>query len=638
MRRSGQVTVFLGMILLCMCALLCTVVESARMAGARWHLRMAAGSALDSVMAGYHRELWESYRLLLREFGTEEDLEEEFLQYFSTYFEGGGWYPGNSRRASVRQAARITEEGGRFLEQEILDYMKYGIWTMEFSPGETGDLKERLKEAQAVGKTAEIYSGHGREAVRLEEALEELDGCLMEQKELKDKGIQALDEGNGGEFQKIGKELIAELEKTPRLVEKYGKRADELAEKLQESRRRFDEEAKEMGGDARNLLEQEIAQYQSYISKEGERRREIENETAVAEENRILTEAVMEEAEEVEDYIENWEGDDEDEELDEEALWRPVRNHFEKFREERVVCPHGIEDKEKKDILDDLKDLIDKGVLALVVPEGKNVSEKQLQDGALPSFTSRQDGGAENMDGLSVTDRLLVNEYCGKFFRSFLDEGERPMAYELEYLATGKTTDRSNLAEVAEEIFLIREGLNLLHILSDSQKRQEAQQLAALIVGAAGLGPLVWVMAFLIMSLWAAAEAVSDLRILLEGGKVPLWKSGGDWKMSLDNMMDLGKTGQGERKEDGGRGLSYTGYVKLLLFIENREALYYRIMDMIQINIKEKQEDFLMADCAWGVDIQAEICGKHVFLIPGIVENPLGNREYLMSVRVKRSY
>ena len=108
--------------------------------------------------------------------------------------------------------------------------------------------------------------------------------------------------------------------------------------------------------------------------------------------------------------------------------------------------------------------------------------------------------------------------------------------------------------------------------------------------------------------------------------------------MSLDNMMDLGKTGQGERKEDGGRGLSYTGYVKLLLFIENREALYYRIMDMIQINIKEKQEDFLMADCAWGVDIQAEICGKHVFLIPGIVENPLGNREYVMSVRVKRSY
>ena len=246
MRRSGQVTVFLGMILLCMCALLCTVVESARMAGARWHLRIAAGSALDSVMAGYHRELWESYRLLLREFGSEEDLEEEFLQSFSTYFEGGGWYPGNNRRASVRQAARITEEGGRFLEQEILDYMKYGIWTMEFSPGETGDLKERLKEAQAVGKTAEIYSGHGREAVRLEEALEELDSCLMEQKELKDKGIQALDEGNGGEFQKIGKELIAELEKTPRLVETYGKRADELAEKLQESRRRFDEEAKEI--------------------------------------------------------------------------------------------------------------------------------------------------------------------------------------------------------------------------------------------------------------------------------------------------------------------------------------------------------------------------------------------------------
>ena len=76
-----------------------------------------------------------------------------------------------------------VDEGGSFLEEEILDYMKFGIWTMELSPEETGDLKERLKEAQAVGRTAEIYSAHTREAVKVEEALENLDSCLMKQKE-----------------------------------------------------------------------------------------------------------------------------------------------------------------------------------------------------------------------------------------------------------------------------------------------------------------------------------------------------------------------------------------------------------------------------------------------------------------------
>lgn len=638
MRRSGQVTVFLAMILLCMSALLCTVVESARMTGARWHLRMAAGSALDSVMAGYHRELWDSYRLLLREFGAQEALEDEFLQYFETYFDQGGWYAGTSPQASLKDTARITDEGGRFLEQEILDYMKYGIWTMELSPGETGDLKEQLKEAQAVGRVSEIYSGHGKEAIKLEEALEELDYCLMRQKELKTAGIQALGEGDGEGFQRVGRELIQELDQAPRLVETYERRADDLEKKLEESQKRFQGEAEDMGEEAKRLLEDEISQYRSYISKDGERRREIENEAVIAKDNKLLTETVMEEAEEVQEYIDNWEGDDEEDQLDEEALWRPVKRHFEGFREGRIICPHGVEDQEKKGILENLKGMIDKGVLALVIPEGKELSEKKIQDNSLPSFTCKTDGGSQDIDGITIMDRLLINEYCGKFFRSFLDEEDRPVMYELEYLAVGKTADSGNLAETAEEIFLIREGLNLLHILSDSEKRQEARQLASLIVGVTGLGPLIWVMAFFIMGLWAAAEAVSDLRILMKGGKVPLWKSKEDWRMSLENMMQLGKTGEGEDKEDRGRGLSYTGYIKLLLFIENRKDLYYRIMDMIQVNIKEKQEDFLMEDCAWGVDIEAKICGKHIFLIPGIVENPLGQREYPMTVQVKKSY
>lgn len=37
---------------------------------------------------------------------------------------------------------------------------------------------------------------------------------------------------------------------------------------------------------------------------------------------------IIREAEDVMDYIDSWEPDDEDDELDEEALWAPVRSHF----------------------------------------------------------------------------------------------------------------------------------------------------------------------------------------------------------------------------------------------------------------------------------------------------------------------
>ena len=45
------------------CALLCGLAESVRTAGARCYLRMAADSAVDSLMAQYHRELWDRYRI-----------------------------------------------------------------------------------------------------------------------------------------------------------------------------------------------------------------------------------------------------------------------------------------------------------------------------------------------------------------------------------------------------------------------------------------------------------------------------------------------------------------------------------------------------------------------------------------------
>ena len=55
MRKSGQITVFLSLVMLCVCSLVCGLVESARTAGAGWYLKMAADSAMDSVFSGYHR-------------------------------------------------------------------------------------------------------------------------------------------------------------------------------------------------------------------------------------------------------------------------------------------------------------------------------------------------------------------------------------------------------------------------------------------------------------------------------------------------------------------------------------------------------------------------------------------------------
>ena len=67
---GGQITVFVSIILMLLFAFLCVLMESARTAGARWYLQMAASSAMDSVFSQYHRELWDRYRLLFAEYET----------------------------------------------------------------------------------------------------------------------------------------------------------------------------------------------------------------------------------------------------------------------------------------------------------------------------------------------------------------------------------------------------------------------------------------------------------------------------------------------------------------------------------------------------------------------------------------
>ena len=46
--------------------------------------------------------------------------------------------------------------------------------------------------------------------------------------------------------------------------------------------------------------------------------------------------------------------------------------------------------------------------------------------------------------------------------------------------------------------------------------------------------PLTAVVTFFVMGVWALAEAMADARSLLDGGKVPLMKTGSDWKLSLE--------------------------------------------------------------------------------------------------------
>ncbi len=278
------------------------------------------------------------------------------------------------------------------------------------------------------------------------------------------------------------------------------------------------------------------------------------------------------------------------------------------------------------------------GLLRFVIPEGAAVSEGRIDMTEAPSETVTWSAGARMV---SLPDHLMVNEYCGEFFRCFLTDTRLSpgAAYEVEYLIAGKILDEENLSGAVARLLAVREGLNLLHILSDSQKRSEARNLAVLITGAAGMTPLVLLTAFFVMSVWALGEAVMDIRGLLEGKKVPVLKAGEDWALDLDGLLSMGSRGD-VQSGGGDRGLGYLSWLKILLLMEDTVMQEYRMMDIIQMNIRREQGGFRMRRGVYQVKITSRICGKLVFYSLGFEDKISGGLPHIYwnDVEAERVY
>ena len=185
----------------------------------------------------------------------------------------------------------------------------------------------------------------------------------------------------------------------------------------------------------------------------------------------------------------------------------------------------------------------------------------------------------------------------------------------------------------ASRLLVIREGLNMIHILSDSKKRQEAQNLAFLITGVAGLTPLVFLTTFFIMSIWALGESLMDVRGLLAGKKVVIWKSAKNWTLTLDSLVTMGREGQ-IGTGGGDEGFSYVSWLKLLLLMDEIVSQEYRMMDLIQMNICRKQSSFRMRRGTYQIRLKNHLIGKHVFFSLGLMERQTGNKDHTYPIEV----
>jgi len=604
LKKSGSVTIFVCLIFICISALICGLLESARTSGARLYLQTAGDSAIDSLFSRYHRALWDNYKILALESESDENISELMLSYMQPYIENSGMYRIQNPQIKLNKKISLSDNGGMYLEQEIIDYMSLGVFESVFD-GSPDDLWKDIEDAMSMEKITTDYGLGSKEAIEVEKALKRLSENIEKQEEIRSKMKSAVSAQNISEIKKLCKDLKSTLKKVPDLIKKYEKKADSMSEKIREIENKNADNISKLSESNREYIDGEISKFKEYVDKDSERRIEI---SALA----GLSESMISEVEELESDIESLQEmmeaeDDEEQDYDIGEAWNNLGSGIDALTVMRLNFKYGIADEEKEEKLKQVKELISDGIFSLVIPENREVSNKSINRLSLPSNAIT--GG---YSGRNLAQRLLVNEYMGTYFADFTDDIDTPLSYELEYILNGDTSDRINLENAILKILAIREGLNYMHIISDASKMQSAQELATVISGVLCLPQITLLIKFLIIAVWALVESAIDIKCLLSGGKVPIIKTKDDWKADLDTIFEVLEN-RSLGNNDSERGINYEGYLKMLLYIEDPVKRNFRMMDIMQLDIGVSQNDFLMKDMIYGIDANISCGARRVF-------------------------
>ena len=294
-------------------------------------------------------------------------------------------------------------------------------------------------------------------------------------------------------------------------------------------------------------------------------------------------------------------------------------SHFENLMREE-----NRELTEENNPLQNVKKLKQTPVLTLIVPEEMKVSEKNIDQGSLLSDREKNRGYgdfSEEERDTGALSTLIFGEYLQEFFTAAADEISeesrmkktkkkerlRALDYELEYLCAGKTSDRENLESVAKKLLGLRFGVNYAFLQGSASKQAEAHALAVTLCTLSAMPQLEGAVEQVLLLSWAYGESVVDVRMLLKGHRIVTVKSEETWQLSLAGLMKLEKHGTVNDGENSSKGMSYRDYLRILLFLEKKEKVGMRALDLIEQNLRSQYGfDFFKADyCISKIQIES---------------------------------
>lgn len=229
------------------------------------------------------------------------------------------------------------------------------------------------------------------------------------------------------------------------------------------------------------------------------------------------------------------------------------------------------------------------GVLNLVIDDIESISTTKVSLDQYISRRSCMQGTGICEEAVRVSggpnDMLFLAylfEKCGYYGE---EKENSLLKYQIEYLIAGEDTDWQNLEQVAKRLLRWREVANVLYILSDSAKIAEAETMALALTAVMLCPELAEPVKYTILFAWAYVESLQDVKTLLQGGRVPIYKTAADWKTGINSIKNV--KGSLTNTSDNGRGLHYKEYLEVMLFLANDHDRTFRAMDLMEMDIRK---------------------------------------------------
>lgn len=417
--KRGEITVFLSLITVLCLSLFLALLESARTTGARLYLEMAANSSMSSVMSQYNRNLWDMYHLLFLECESEAAVKQSFDAYLSFYTERENLYPMKRMNTEILNVGYMSDSGGKLLEKEILNYMKYQLPDMAADMDVVEEAAKEASKADDFKILFEVCRDVGSKTRKLEKSRKRVEQCLEDLPE--------------------NKETFSEL------LQAYEREVNKLSEYRKElQQRRIDSPD---NADAAARMNREIDAF-------------IQVEDAAIEQLRQFEEIELQ----IEEGLDEVEKTVIDQGNDESGQKSTALDRLELLFTDGLLSL----------VLSDETIMSERCVSLRGIPSKKTSPESVTPD---PVYEAAFYHFMVNEYCLIHFDSFLEEK------NKVLGQAEQPLLYEMEYLIGGNDTDRKNLAEVVMRLLFMRAAMNLCYLTQTPECNMEADRFAAAVSG-----------------------------------------------------------------------------------------------------------------------------------------------------------